>query len=461
MTMEAETGIVWADVLPDLQGKGLVAVHGQCTQVGVAGFTLHGGVHFGGWSELYGLSADNLVGATVVLADGRAVHVQDDSSGCVLSLIPPEASAGEPEATSAQPRTKSLPACEPFMAALRGVGSAVGVVASVTLRVYTEPSLRSALSVISLDTSNATKAADALQKFMSSAPESASLTLFGLDAFFKAYFFIIGFARPVGKLPAAVAGLFHGGFSFSGSHQLHFVVEASWLVAPPLSLSQREDPTLTALRSLGGGHPADDDAAPLLTTVPFAQAKRMWSVPSYDLVWGRGHLYAGASMSVDSDSETSLLHALLSSANVYQAASRGGRDSLLCSDCVFVLHRMGAGIREAGADAPNSIHPSRRTSTLWAEMDCGLFHSHSRRRRTDGSTNWARCSAFVQETQDSMEDGSSPGNRFHYLNVPSPKSQNWKETYYSEEGLARLELLRREIDPGHMFRIPRVQSAGH
>ena len=50
---------------------GLVAALGNCGTVGMTGLTLGGG--YGPLNGLYGLAADNLLGAEVVLADGRRV----------------------------------------------------------------------------------------------------------------------------------------------------------------------------------------------------------------------------------------------------------------------------------------------------------------------------------------------------------------------------------------------------
>src|SRR5215831_350233 len=55
---------------------GLVAALGNCGTVGMAGLTLGGG--YGPLNGLYGLAADNLLGAEVVLADGRRVTTGPD-----------------------------------------------------------------------------------------------------------------------------------------------------------------------------------------------------------------------------------------------------------------------------------------------------------------------------------------------------------------------------------------------
>src|SRR5215472_3405206 len=64
------------DVAAAAGTHGLVAALGNCGAVGMAGLTLGGG--YGPLNGLYGLAADNLLGAEVVLADGRRVTTGPD-----------------------------------------------------------------------------------------------------------------------------------------------------------------------------------------------------------------------------------------------------------------------------------------------------------------------------------------------------------------------------------------------
>jgi hypothetical protein len=64
------------DVAAAAGAHGLVAALGNCGAVGMAGLTLGGG--YGPLNGLYGLAADNLLGAEVVLADGRRVTTGPD-----------------------------------------------------------------------------------------------------------------------------------------------------------------------------------------------------------------------------------------------------------------------------------------------------------------------------------------------------------------------------------------------
>jgi FAD/FMN-containing dehydrogenase len=64
------------DVAAAADTHGLVAALGNCGAVGMAGLTMVGG--YGPLNGLYGLAADNLLGAEVVLADGRRVTTAAD-----------------------------------------------------------------------------------------------------------------------------------------------------------------------------------------------------------------------------------------------------------------------------------------------------------------------------------------------------------------------------------------------
>jgi FAD binding domain/Berberine and berberine like len=65
-------GCVWGDVDHETQAFGLAVPGGIVSTTGVAGFTVGGG--FGHLTRRFGFASDNLIGADVVLADGRLVH---------------------------------------------------------------------------------------------------------------------------------------------------------------------------------------------------------------------------------------------------------------------------------------------------------------------------------------------------------------------------------------------------
>jgi FAD/FMN-containing dehydrogenase len=65
-----------SDVLTVTDPRGLAAVTGSCSAVGMAGLTLGGG--YGPLIGRFGLALDNLVAADVVLADGRIVTAEHD-----------------------------------------------------------------------------------------------------------------------------------------------------------------------------------------------------------------------------------------------------------------------------------------------------------------------------------------------------------------------------------------------
>jgi FAD/FMN-containing dehydrogenase len=70
-TVRAEGGLTWGEFDHETQAFGLATTGGLVTTTGIAGFTLGGGI---GWlMRKHGLTADNLVAADVVTADGQLI----------------------------------------------------------------------------------------------------------------------------------------------------------------------------------------------------------------------------------------------------------------------------------------------------------------------------------------------------------------------------------------------------
>ena len=66
-------GVKWAQVVPQLSELGLAALHGSSPDVGIAGYSLGGGM---GWlARKYGLQTNSVTSLELVTADGRATRV--------------------------------------------------------------------------------------------------------------------------------------------------------------------------------------------------------------------------------------------------------------------------------------------------------------------------------------------------------------------------------------------------
>ena len=74
----AQGGATWGDYNNATHEHGLASPGGIISTTGVGGLTLGGGIGY--LARGFGLSCDNLVGATVVLADGRKVHAGQDEN---------------------------------------------------------------------------------------------------------------------------------------------------------------------------------------------------------------------------------------------------------------------------------------------------------------------------------------------------------------------------------------------
>ncbi len=70
-TARAEGGCVWSDIDTETQLHGLATTGGTVSNTGIAGLTLGGGL---GWAMAeHGITADNLISADIVTADGEVV----------------------------------------------------------------------------------------------------------------------------------------------------------------------------------------------------------------------------------------------------------------------------------------------------------------------------------------------------------------------------------------------------
>jgi FAD/FMN-containing dehydrogenase len=77
-TAIAEGGVLWGEFDAATQAHALATTGGRITTTGIAGLTLGTG---SGWLErLYGYTADNLISADVVTAEGRLVHASEDEN---------------------------------------------------------------------------------------------------------------------------------------------------------------------------------------------------------------------------------------------------------------------------------------------------------------------------------------------------------------------------------------------
>ncbi len=104
----AQAGAQWQDVVAPAGAHGLAALAGTSPNVGVAGYTLGGGL---GWlARRHGLAANSVTAADIVTPDGRLVRADGDH---------------EPD----------------LLWAVRGAGGSVGVVTALEMTLYPVPEL--------------------------------------------------------------------------------------------------------------------------------------------------------------------------------------------------------------------------------------------------------------------------------------------------------------------------------
>ena len=84
-TVRVEAGARWKDVLPGAQQRGLAPLAGSSPEVGVVGYTLHGGI---GWlARKYGAAADSVRAAEIVTPDGRLLRLDAEHHADLLWAI--------------------------------------------------------------------------------------------------------------------------------------------------------------------------------------------------------------------------------------------------------------------------------------------------------------------------------------------------------------------------------------
>jgi FAD/FMN-containing dehydrogenase len=133
-------GALASDLATQLDPRGLVAVTGSVGAVGMGGLTLGGG--YGPLIARFGLASDNLIGAEVVLADGRVVVAGP---------------SGDQE----------------LLWALQGGGGNFGVVTSMSLRLHQVPSVHCGTIIHPL--SEALPVIEGVQAFCHSAPDGLTV----------------------------------------------------------------------------------------------------------------------------------------------------------------------------------------------------------------------------------------------------------------------------------------------
>ena len=131
-----------SDVLAVTDPRGLAVVTGSCSSVGMTGLTLGG--DYGSLTGCFGLALDNLLGAEVVLADGRIV-------------------------------TASLNNEQELFWALRGGGGNFGVVTSMRHRTHYLPSVHSGMLLFPF--AEARAVLEACIDIMATAPEELAIQL--------------------------------------------------------------------------------------------------------------------------------------------------------------------------------------------------------------------------------------------------------------------------------------------
>ncbi len=138
-TARAEAGAQWMDVTPAAAKHGLAALAGSAPDVGVAGYTLGGGLSWLGRS--HGLAANSVVGIEVVTADGELRHVDAEN---------------DPD----------------LFWALRGGGGSFGIVTALRFRLYPIQELHAGILFFPID--RAGEVLHAWREWVQTVPEAVT-----------------------------------------------------------------------------------------------------------------------------------------------------------------------------------------------------------------------------------------------------------------------------------------------
>ena len=111
-------------------------------------------------------------------------------------------------------------------------------------------------------------------------PQEVSVTLFGLDAYFKSFFFLLKFVKDKKKL---ITYGFRDLFKRKRLDSLYFVVELSWIS------NKTTESFLGTLRKNIRTQGRYKQTVAVDMPLPWLYTHEPWSVPSYNLVWGPGH----------------------------------------------------------------------------------------------------------------------------------------------------------------------------
>jgi hypothetical protein len=327
--------------------------------------------------------------------------------------------------------------CRNLWTAVRGAGNSFGIVTSIKLRLHLRPPIKTALSIISINMTDVKLAATSIRRYLQILPEGPSITLYGLDAYFKAYSLVIKFASRSNKINALIYDL---PSLFDDPNICHFLVEASMNVP--------YEKRINFLQQMNEAHSSytnqEDQVMHTVKLRSWIASDDHWAVDNYNIVWGSGHSYSAASTIVNHDYVDHILVSTIS-----QMKHELNQSLKSCSDCVGVIHRVGRTFRSIrqnksviGQGHP-AINPRLSDAYLWVELDCTTFHRLRHQ--------WPACSDFVDASQTLFDQSAPSITQCHYSNVPNLKSINWREAYYGKELYTYLQEVKREWDPLEVF----------